>query len=165
VELTATPELRDDPTGGGAKKYAIGITPPSELKSVSFPEALILGVEQTWLWTKLIFHSLLMLITGEVSTKELGGPILIAQVAGQQARLGLDYLLRFAAVINVNLAVFNLLPIPVLDGGHLFFFLIEFFLGRPLSVRSREMAWRVGFLVIATLIVLVFYNDIARLVG
>jgi regulator of sigma E protease len=65
----------------------------------------------------------------------------------------------------VNLAVFNLLPIPVLDGGHLLFFLIEFLLGRPLSVRSREMAWRVGFLVIATLIVLVFYNDIARLVG
>jgi len=166
VELTVTPEFRDDPTGsGGAKKYAIGITPPSELKTVSFGQALFLGVQQTWLWTKLILQSLVMLFKGEVSAKELGGPILIAQVAGQQARLGLDYLLRFAAVINVNLAVFNLLPIPVLDGGHLLFFLIEFLLGRPLSVRSREMAWRVGFLVIATLIVLVFYNDIARLVG
>ena len=74
-------------------------------------------------------------------------------------------LLRFAAILNVNLAVFNLLPIPVLDGGHLLFCCIELLLGRPLSVRSREMAWRVGFLLIVTLIVLVFYNDIARLVG
>ena len=143
----------------------IGIERAFQTQTVSFGQAIKIGAEQTWLWTKLILQSLVMLVKGEVSTKELGGPILIAQVAGQQARLGLDYLLRFAAVINVNLAVFNLLPIPVLDGGHLLFFLIEFLLGRPLSVRSREMAWRVGFLVIATLIMLVFYNDIARLVG
>lgn len=166
VELTVTPELRDDPVGGeGAKKYAIGITPATLEKTVGVGEALVLGVEQTWLWTKLITVSLFKLFRGEVSAKELGGPILIAQVAGQQAKLGLDYLLRFAAIINVNLAVFNLLPIPVLDGGHLLFFSIEAILGRPLSMRSREMAWRVGFLVIVTLIVLVFYNDIARLVG
>ncbi len=165
TDLTVSPELRDDPTGSeGTKKYAIGITPPSELKEVSFMEAVGLGASQTWFWTKLIFHSLIMLVRGEVSAKELGGPILIAQVAGQQARLGLDYLLRFAAVINVNLAVFNLLPIPVLDGGHLFFFLIEMLLGRPLSIRSREMAGRVGFVVIATLSVVVLYNDNARLV-
>jgi regulator of sigma E protease len=166
AELAVLPELRDDPTAGeGAKKYAIGITPAAEVKTVSLGEAVWLGVEQTWLWTKLITVSLVKLLRGEVSAKELGGPILIAQVAGQQAKLGLDYLLRFAAIINVNLAVFNLLPIPVLDGGHLLFFSIEMILGRPLSMRSREMAWRVGFLVIVTLIVLVFYNDIARLVG
>jgi regulator of sigma E protease len=166
VELTVTPELRDDPIGGeGAKKYAIGITPATLEKTVGAGEAFVLGAEQTWLWTKLIVGSLVKLFLGEVSTKELGGPILIAQVAGQQAKLGLDYLLRFAAIINVNLAVFNLLPIPILDGGHLLFFSIEAILGRPLSMRSREMAWRVGFFVIMMLIVLVFYNDIARLVG
>jgi len=166
VEFTIIPELRDDVAGdSGAKKYAIGITPATDVKAVSFSEAIFLGAEQTWLWTKLITGSLMKLFRGEVSTKELGGPILIAQVAGQQAKLGLDYLLRFAAIINVNLAVFNLLPIPVLDGGHLLFFAIEAVLGRPLSMRSREMAWRVGFFVIITLIVLVFYNDIARLVG
>jgi len=166
VEVVVTPEWRSaQPGGNGQPGYVIGIERVFQSQPVSFGRALKIGAEQTWLWTKLIFQSLVMLIRGEVSAKELGGPILIAQVAGQQARLGLDYLLRFAAVINLNLAVFNLLPIPVLDGGHLFFFLIEFLLGRPLSVRSREMAWRVGFLVIATLIVLVFYNDIARLVG
>lgn len=166
VTLSLTPELRDDPTGdAGAKKYAIGIVPASQTKAVSVGEAIVLGAEQTWLWAKLITVSLFKLFRGEVSAKELGGPILIAQVAGQQAKLGLEYLLRFAAIINVNLAIFNLLPIPVLDGGHLFFFSIEAILGRPLSLRSREMAWRVGFLVIISLIVIVFYNDIARLVG
>jgi regulator of sigma E protease len=166
VEIVVTPEWRGaQPGGNGQPGYVIGIERVFQSQAVSCGQAIKIGAEQTWLWTKLIFQSLVMLIRGEVSAKELGGPILIAQVAGQQARLGLDYLLRFAAVINVNLAVFNLLPIPVLDGGHLLFFLIEFLLGRPLSVRSREMAWRVGFLVIATLIVLVFYNDIARLVG
>jgi|RhiMetdeSRZDD1v2_1073273.scaffolds.fasta_scaffold272857_2 regulator of sigma E protease len=165
-EVTVTPEWRSaQPGGNGQPGYVIGIERAFQTQAVSFGQAIKIGAEQTWLWTKLILQSLVMLVKGEVSAKELGGPILIAQVAGQQARLGFDYLLRFAAVINVNLAVFNLLPIPVLDGGHLLFFLIEFLLGRPLSVRSREMAWRVGFLVIATLIVLVFYNDIARLVG
>ena len=139
--------------------------PAVQTKTVSLGEALVLGMEHTWMWSKMIAGSLFKLVRGEVSAKELGGPILIAQVAGQQAKLGLEYLLRFAAIINVNLAVFNLLPIPVLDGGHLLFFSIEAILGRPLSMRSREMAWRVGFLVIVTLIVIVFYNDIARLVG
>jgi regulator of sigma E protease len=166
VEVTLTPELRRDPAGGtGASNYVIGIERVFRLEEVSMGRAIQLGAEQTWLWTALIVKSVAMLLSGAVSTKELGGPILIAQVAGQQARLGLDYLLRFTAIINVNLAIFNLLPIPVLDGGHLLLFSIELVRGRPLSMRSREMAWRVGFLVIVTLIVLVFYNDIARLVG
>ncbi len=165
IDVNVTPELHDDPSGEGAKKYAIGIVPSVQTKTVSTGEALVLGLEHTWMWSKMIAGSLLKLARGEVSAKELGGPILIAQVAGQQAKLGLEYLLRFAAIINVNLAIFNLLPIPVLDGGHLLFFSIEAVLGRPLSMRSREMAWRVGFLVIVTLIVIVFYNDIARLVG
>jgi regulator of sigma E protease len=166
LDIVVTPELRDDPAGKeGAKKYAIGIIPTVLTKAVSTGEALSLGVQHTWMWSTMIAGSLVKLARGEVSAKELGGPILIAQVAGQQAKLGLEYLLRFAAIINVNLAIFNLLPIPVLDGGHLLFFSIEAILGRPLSMRSREMAWRVGFLVIVTLIVIVFYNDIARLVG
>jgi regulator of sigma E protease len=163
VELTVQPESRDDPMGG-EKKFAIGITADSRVESVSLGRAITLAVQETWMWTKLIFQNLFMLVTGSASPKELGGPILIAQVAGQQAKLGLDYLLRFAAIINVNLAVFNLLPIPILDGGHLLFFSIEAVLGRPPSLRARELALRFGFLVILTLIVFVMYNDIARIV-
>src|SRR5262245_24336444 len=163
AELTVHPESRDDPMGGG-KKFAIGITADSQVESVSLGRALSLAVQETWMWTKLIFQNLVMLVTGSASPKELGGPILIAQVAGQQAKLGLDYLLRFAAIINVNLAVFNLLPIPILDGGHLLFFSIEAILGRPPSLRARELALRFGFLLILTLIVFVMYNDIARIV-
>jgi regulator of sigma E protease len=164
VELAVIPELRTDPTGGDAK-YAIGITPEAEARSVSLGQAVVFGANETWSWTKLVAQSLVWLVRGKVSAKEVGGPILIVQLAHDQAQRGLDYLLRFTAIINVNLAVFNLLPIPLLDGGHLLFFFIELVLGRPLSVRSREMAWRVGFLVIVSLIVFVFYNDIARLVG
>jgi regulator of sigma E protease len=163
VELTVQPESRDDPTGG-EKKFAIGITADSQREEVSLSRAVTLAAQETWMWTKLIFQNLVMLVTGSVSPKELGGPILIAQEAGRQAKLGLDYLLRFAAIINVNLAVFNLLPIPILDGGHLLFFSIEAVLGRPPSLRARELALRFGFLVILTLIVFVMYNDIARIV-
>jgi regulator of sigma E protease len=154
AELTVQPESRDDPMSGG-KKFAIGITADSQVESVSLGRAITLAVQETWMWSKL---------TGNASPKELGGPILIFQEAGRQAKLGLDYLLRFAAIINVNLAIFNLLPIPILDGGHLLFFSIEAVLGRPPSIRARELALRFGFLVILTLIVFVMYNDIARIV-
>jgi len=163
AEFTVQPESRDDPMGGG-KKFAIGITADSQVESVSLGRAMTLAVQETWMWSKLIFQNLVMLVTGNASPKELGGPILIFQEAGRQAKLGLDYLLRFAAIINVNLAIFNLLPIPILDGGHLLFFSIEAVLGRPPSLRARELALRFGFLIILTLIVFVMYNDIARIV-
>ena len=164
VELSVTPELRGEAVEEGATRYAIGIMPASRLEDVSVGRAFVLGAQQTWMLSVMIVQTVGKLIQGEVSTNELGGPILIAQVAGEQARRGLSYLMHFTALINVNLAVFNLLPIPILDGGHLLFMFIELLLGRPPSLRSREMAFRVGFLVIISLVVLVFYNDIARLV-
>jgi regulator of sigma E protease len=165
VEVTVQPELRSEGTGDlGNPIYVIGIERVLNLQEVSAIRALMLGIEQTYMWTWLILEGVGKLILGEVSRGDLGGPILIAQIAGQQAQLGLDYLLRFIAIISVNLAVLNLLPIPVLDGGHLFFFLIEFLIGRPVSVRYREVAWRMGFLFIILLIVFVFYNDIARMI-
>lgn len=163
VELTVQPESRDDPVNGG-KKFAIGIGADSQMESVSLGRAISLAFQETWMWSKLICQNLVMLVTGNASPKDLGGPVMIFQIAGQQAKLGLDYLLRFAAIINVNLAIFNLLPIPILDGGHLLFFTIEAILGRPPSLRARELALRFGFFVILTLIVFVMYNDIARIV-
>ena len=157
------PQLQENPSSG--KVYVIGIQRVFTNEPVSAYRALGLGIEQTWLWTQLIVDSVIKLFSGQVSTAELGGPILIAQVAGEQARLGTEHLLRFTAVINVNLAIFNLLPIPVLDGGHLLLLLIELLIGRPLTDRTKEMALKFGFVVIASLVVLVFYNDISRLVS
>ncbi len=158
-------EVQPQESGGpGPPTYVVGIERVFYHQEVSVGRALWLGVQQTFLWTWLILESVGRLLVGQVPVSEMGGPILIAQVAGRQAQLGFDQLLRFTAVISVNLAVFNLLPIPVLDGGHLFFFLIEFLLGRPVHWRYREMAWRMGFLFIILLIVFVFYNDIARII-
>ncbi|MCU0586428.1 MAG: site-2 protease family protein, partial [Desulfobacterales bacterium] len=88
---------------------------------------------------------------------------MIAQMAGDQAKAGISSLFQFIAVISVNLAVINLLPIPVLDGGHLLFFLIEAVKGRPVSTKVREIAQQVGMVVLIMLMILVFYNDITRL--
>jgi regulator of sigma E protease len=94
----------------------------------------------------------------------VGGPILIAQLAGQQAREGLLNLFYFMGVISISLAILNLLPIPVLDGGHLFFFGLEVVLRKPISIRKREIAQQIGFAILAVIMILIFYNDIVRLV-
>jgi regulator of sigma E protease len=92
----------------------------------------------------------------------LGGPILIAQLTGEQAKAGLISLLFFVAVLSVNLGIINLLPIPILDGGHLLFCFIEAVSRRPVNLKVREVAQQVGFLVLVLLMLFVFYNDIAR---
>ena len=96
--------------------------------------------------------------------KELGGPLAIAQMAAQTAESGFDRYLSFLAMLSVNLAVLNLLPIPVLDGGHLTFLTLEAIMRRPLSLRQREMLQQVGGVFILCIMVLVFYNDLKRMV-
>ena len=103
------------------------------------------------------------LLTGDISIDTVGGPIMIAQMAGDQAKAGVSSLFQFIAVISVNLAVINLLPIPVLDGGHLLFFLIEAVMGRPVNLKVREIAQQVGMVILIMLMILVFYNAIMRL--
>jgi regulator of sigma E protease len=112
--------------------------------------------------TALTLWSLWKLVKRDIPASTIGGPIQIAVAAGQQARLGWEYLIRFTAVISVNLAVLNLLPIPMLDGGHLFFFLIEAVMGRPLSLKKREVAQQVGFFFLVLLMVFAVYNDLSR---
>ncbi len=106
--------------------------------------------------------ALFKMIKGDVSPKNLGGPILIAQMAGQQAQEGLTSFLFFLAILSVNLGVLNLLPIPVLDGGHLFFFLLEWLIGRPMELKHREIAQQVGIFILILVMIYAFYNDIAR---
>jgi regulator of sigma E protease len=103
------------------------------------------------------------MITREVSPRNLGGPILIAQMAGQQAQEGIGSFLAFLAVLSINLGVLNLLPVPVLDGGHLFFFAVEAIIGRPVSLKYREKAQQVGIFLLLLLMIFAFANDIFRL--
>jgi len=103
------------------------------------------------------------LLTGDISIDTVGGPIMIAQMAGDQAKAGVGSLFQFIAVISVNLAVINLLPIPVLDGGHLLFYLIELVVRRPVSLKWRERAQQVGFALLIMLMIWVFMMDVDRL--
>ena len=118
---------------------------------------------QTYEYSKLTLIGLYKMITREVSPRNLGGPILIAQMAGQQAQEGIGSFLAFLAVLSINLGVLNLLPVPVLDGGHLFFFAIEAIIGRPVSLKYREKAQQVGIFLLLLLMIFAFANDIFRL--
>lgn len=118
---------------------------------------------QTWTLTKLFLMTVVKLVQRVVPLKTLGGPILIAQLAGQQAEEGMVHLIYFIGLISVNLAVLNLLPIPVLDGGHLMFFTLEAILGKPIELKKIEIAQKVGMVLLLMLMVFVFYNDIMRL--
>ena len=113
---------------------------------------------------KLIFKLIWDLISFQVSPKAIGGPVFIAQMAGQTAQLGFSTLLFFMALLSVNLAILNVLPIPILDGGHLLFLLIEKIKGSPLSINQRMIAQQVGLVFLFLVIVLVTYNDIMRFI-
>ncbi len=121
------------------------------------------GLAQTWQMTALTVTGLWKLVSRQIDSSNIGGPIQIATEAGRQARQGVAALSFFTAIISINLAVLNLLPVPMLDGGHLFFFLIEAVLGRPLSLRKRELAQQLGFVLLMLLMVYALYNDLTRL--
>jgi regulator of sigma E protease len=153
----------------GAKVFAliIGISSGDQLaiERVGPLAALEEGVVYTFRLAVLTLESFYKLLIREVPLKSIGGPILIAQVAGRQAEMGITYLVQFMAVLSVNLFLLNLLPIPILDGGHLFFFTLEAIRGKPLEIKHREMAQALGLMIILALMVLVFYQDIVRLVN
>lgn len=123
------------------------------------------ALTRTWDLIVLTGQGFVKIFQRVVPLSSLGGPILIAQLAGQQAEQGILNLFYFMALLSINLGLLNLLPIPVLDGGHLMFFLIETITGRPLSVRQMERAQQIGILILGALMLLVFYNDIARVLG
>jgi regulator of sigma E protease len=167
IDVEITPQAKDDKNIYGetlGQAYVIGIERGFDQESVNPIVAIGMGAKQTAWWVSTLLVSLGKMFQGKIPAKDIGGPILIVQAAGQQARMGLEYLLHFMAVISVNLGVLNLLPIPVLDGGHLFFFAIEAVLRRPLDIRHREIAQQVGLVLLICLMAFAFYNDIARVV-
>ena len=108
-------------------------------------------------------HSLIKLITGILSLNNLSGPITIAKVAGESLRSGFESFLYFIAMLSVSLGVINLLPVPALDGGHLFYFLIEAVRGRPVSQKIQTFGLQLGIIIVLCVMLLALYNDFSRL--
>jgi regulator of sigma E protease len=166
VEVTpALTEQRNEFGEPGPMAYQIGIRRGYTFEPVGLGAGLAFAVERTWYDSTMIVGTVARLIGGTVSAGDLGGPILVVAEASRQAQTGLQPLLFFMALISINLGVVNLLPIPVLDGGHLVFMGFEAVRGKPLPLRVREYALGFGMMVIGTLMLFVVFNDIVRVVS
>lgn len=128
-------------------------------------EGLVKAVRQTWETSVLSLKMIGRMFTGEVSWKNLSGPVTIADYAGQTAQLGLSHYLKFVALISISLGVLNLLPIPVLDGGHLLYYTVEIIKGGPIPERIMEIGQQIGLVLLVMLMAFAFYNDINRLIS
>lgn len=128
-------------------------------------EALAVGAHNTWSMSWLTLEMLYKMVTLKISTKNISGPITIAQYAGYSAKVGFTQFMMFLAVISISLGVLNLLPIPILDGGHLMYYVIEAIKGSPVSERAMIWGQQAGVVVLAGLMLLAFYNDLTRLFG
>ena len=162
LQLTLTPRQPD--TGGD---YLIGIAPLQATTYKRFKpwDALQAGVDRTMELINLTLVFIRKLFAGAVSASNIGGPITVVQVAGQAAQTDLSSILSVLAFLSIQLGILNLLPIPILDGGHLFFACFELIFRRPLSLKAREIAQQVGLALLIMLMLLAFYNDIVRLLG
>jgi regulator of sigma E protease len=154
-----------DKTWKKVGRIGIALAAPIRVEQVGLAEAAVAGLRETVKGSTQIVRTVRGLFSGRISRREVGGPILIGQLAGQSARLGLDTFLEFMALISVNLAVLNLLPVPVLDGGQFLFLVAEAVIRRPLPLKLRERLTAVGLVLIVLLMTLAFSNDIRRLFG
>jgi regulator of sigma E protease len=151
--------------GEEVKSYKIGIAPFPEtvLERYNPLRAFAEGVKQTWVVSKITMMSIVKILQGIISPRTLGGPIMIAQLAGAQIREGIIPFILFMSLLSVNLAILNLLPIPVLDGGHLLFYLFEAATGKEINIKWRERAQQVGILLLLLLMVFVVIMDLEKL--
>jgi regulator of sigma E protease len=166
LEIALTPRIvtERDPLGNEVKVARIGIGQSSPQTYLRLgPAAISRGIQRTWDVTVLTLVSFWKLLTGIIPASNIGGPLQIGMAAGQAAQEGLVPYAFLVAVISINLAILNLLPVPMLDGGHLLFFAIESVLGRALSVRKREIAQQIGLALLLLLMVFAIGNDILRL--
>lgn len=169
VTLTVTPASQLTPDG--FHQGFLGVSPkvqpvdPQFIQQVQYGpiEAVWQGIQKTWQLVRLSFAMVGKLLLGDVSVKHLSGPIAIAQGAGSSADLGLIAFLSFLALISVNLGVVNLLPLPILDGGHLMYLVVELIRGRPVSEKAQETGFKIGAFVLLMLMGIALLNDISRL--
>ncbi|NDW14622.1 sigma E protease regulator RseP [Alteromonas genovensis] len=166
--LRATIARRDTPQG---QSGYLGVSPTFE----SWPEGYVFthqygiieaigtALDKTWRLMTLSVEMIGKLLTGDVSVKNLSGPISIAQGAGTSAGYGLAYFLSFLALISVNLGIINLLPLPMLDGGHLMFFIVEWIIGKPVPEAVQEWGYRIGGVLLFMIMGIAIFNDIARI--
>jgi regulator of sigma E protease len=166
MQFTITPEPRISKNLFGEKVngFAIGVASAGEIVTEHFGpiQAVGKGTIQTGKVIEITVMSLVKLAQRVVPLDTLGGPIMIAKMAGETAQAGGSSFLAFMALLSVNLGVLNLLPVPVLDGGHLFFFFWELVFRRPISQKAREYAQQIGLMLLLGLMLLAFYNDIIR---
>jgi len=158
------PRISKNLFGESISGFAIGVASAGEIVTVRYNpfQAVIQGSTQTWKVIDLTIMSLVKMVQRVVPMDSIGGPIMIAKMAGEQASAGGSSFLAFMALLSINLGVLNLLPVPVLDGGHLFFFFWELVFRRPVSQKAREYAQQVGLMLLLGLMLLAFYNDIIR---
>lgn len=159
ISTTATVEARGTTGILGVRSAA----PPPVFEPVGLGASVVGGVVRTWDVSVQTLGGLWQMITAQRGTEELGGPLRIAQLSGQVAQLGVASLVSFIAVLSVNLALINLFPIPILDGGHLLFYLAEAIRGKPLPPRAQEYGMRAGLAVILALFVFATWNDLGHL--
>lgn len=171
ADFLVMPEMVEE---GGRRVARIGIAVRDDpearqrlMVTVRFEpfQALRKALGHAWETSLLTLRAMGRMLTGEMSMRNISGPVTIADYAGQSARMGSDHYLRFLALISISLGVLNLLPIPVLDGGHLMYYLAEIIKGGPLSERVMEVGQQVGLALLALLMGIAFYNDINRLIS
>jgi len=142
----------------------IGIQPAQKIEKdgYGFFGSVYMGVQTIWQITILTYKALGAMIIGKLSMKEMAGPVGIFMITAQAAKLGIIYLLNFMAILSASLAIFNLLPFPVLDGGHILFLAIEKLRGKPISMKTQEVIMNIGWSLLILFMVLIFYSDIMK---
>jgi len=164
MHMMITPKVvaETDRFGNSYTRGLLGVASAGRIVERRSPiAAMYFAVEETWLLTRTMADTLVQVVTGRRAVNELGGPLKIAQFTGQQATLGLPNLIQFMALISINLGFINLLPIPMLDGGHLFLYAVEAVRRRPLEAKVQEWAFMSGFAALVTLMLFLTWNDLA----
>jgi regulator of sigma E protease len=167
TETTQITPVRSAAADGGAERWIIGamLGPKVEIVSLSLPDALVESVRQNAKYATLIYQFLQGILERRMSPKSLSGPIGIARLSGDAAREGPTAYFGLTAMVSLNLAIFNLLPIPILDGGVILLLLVEMFMRRDLSLRVKETVFKLGFVFLMAVVAFVLYNDISKLAG